>query len=740
MFAINEWLSYSNRPSVWCARLTMIYKQQLVTAIILVAAIFQISHAQPTNAESSRVKIGFDSFSYEGVDAMASNVEQGGYLNPILAGFYPDPSLCRVGKDYYLINSTFAYFPGIPIFHSTDLVNWRQLGHVIARPDQLGYDGIGVSEGIFAPAITHHDGTFYVVCTMVGGEGNFVVTATDPAGRWSDATPLNFEGIDPSLFFDDDGRAWVVNNGAPQGRPLYDGHRAIWLQEFDFDEKKMVGPRKVLVNGGVEIATKPIWIEGPHLFKRNGWYFLSCAEGGTGPGHSQVVFRSRDVEGPYLPWDKNPILTQRDLNSNEPGAVTCTGHADLEIGPDGEWWAVFLGVRPYERQYSPMGRETFLLPVTWTNDEWPTILSPAQRVPLVGKSPAGAVARPSEATPLNGTFTWRDDFDSDTLSPQWIMLREPHETWWKLNSTTGELELTPRADRLSGSGNPSYLARRVQHAQFTASLVVEAPKEPGISAGLAVFQNERHHYFLSVRRDGNTPRIDLERTRGRRTEVVESASLPVVEIVELRVQADEGKCSFAYRDVGGAVKILATDADATMLTTHVAGGFVGATVGPHVRRNELAAASTAVNSAPVSPIAGPLSWTSSDVLIEPVSDGDHELVSVKDPTVVYYNDMWHVYATTANAKGNWSMVYLTFKDWSDAANAKPYYIDKNPGLRGYHCAPQVFYFRPHKKWYLIYQSQHPQYSTTDDLSKPETWTQAGELLRVQSAGDAAAAD
>jgi alpha-N-arabinofuranosidase len=510
----------------------------------------------------------------------------GEYHNPILAGFYPDPSLCRVGDDYYLINSTFAYFPGIPIFHSTDLINWRQVGHVIHRPEQLRYDGVGVSGGIFAPAITHHNGAFYVVCTMVGGEGNFVVTAADPAGPWSDATRLRFDGIDPSLFFDDDGRAWIVNNGGPEGRPQYDGHRAIWIQEFDPVAKRMIGPRKVLVNGGVDISKHPIWIEGPHIFKRNDWYYLCCAEGGTGPQHSQVIFRSRQVDGPYEPWDKNPILTQRDLSPNESGAVTCTGHADLTPGPNGQWWSVFLGVRPYEGRFSPMGRETFLLPVTWTDDDWPVILPSGERVPLVAKSPSAADVKPSVEAPLNGAFTWRDDFDGDGLSPLWIMLREPRETWWKLNRDVGRLELMPRADKLSGSGNPSFLARRVQHPRFTASLVVDVPKEPGTSAGLAVFQNEGNYYFLSIRREGAELHVELEQARRRQSEVIASATLPVSEKIELHVQANQGKCTVGYVDASGEAKTLLADADATLLTTEVAGGFVGATVGPHARLSE----------------------------------------------------------------------------------------------------------------------------------------------------------
>jgi len=533
-------------------------------------------------SQAAPAPVAFDWFQYAGSNDVATAVTDGEYRNPILAGFYPDPSICRVGDDYYLINSTFAYFPGIPIFHSRDLLNWRQIGHVIHRPSQLRYDRVGVSGGIFAPAITHHDGTFYVVCTQVGGNGNFVVTATNAAGPWSDATELPFEGIDPSLYFDEDGRAWMVNNGAPDGQPLYEGHRAIWMQEFDCQSRKMTGPRKVLVNGGVDISKKPIWIEGPHLYKRDGWYYLCCAEGGTATDHSQVIFRSRKVDGPFEPWAQNPILTQRGLRSDAPGAVTCTGHADLVIGPDNHWWAVFLGVRPYQGRFSPMGRETFMLPVEWTEDGWPVILPKGERVPLVVKAPNQAPLKPLDSQPLNGTFTWRDDFQDSSLSPLWIMLRAPKESWWNLGG--GTLRLQPRSEELSGHGNPSFLGRRVQHPQFTASTALEVPADSGVSAGLAVFQGERFHYFAGVRRGTNAISLFLERYRGQNgRETVQNRSLPMAKSVRLRVAAQDGTCSFEYATDDGPWLSLAADQDATLLTTEVAGGFVGATVGPHAR-------------------------------------------------------------------------------------------------------------------------------------------------------------
>lgn len=530
--------------------------------------------------------VGFDWFEYAGSDkSLTREPEPGEYHNPILAGFYPDPSLCRVGADYYLVNSTFAYFPGLPIFHSRDLVNWRLIGHAIDRPGQLRYDGLAVSNGIFAPAISYHDGLFYLVCTQVGTNGNFVITAKDPAGPWSDPVALRFNGIDPSLFFDDDGRAWIVNNDGPEGAPLYDGHRAIRIQELDLKTMQVVGPRPVLVNGGVDLTAKPIWIEGPHLYKREGWYYLSCAEGGTGPGHSQVVFRSRVVTGPYAAWEKNPILTQRGLDDRVDGAVTCVGHADMEIGPDGRWWATFLGVRPYDGRYSPMGRETFLLPVEWTEDGWPVILPDlTARVPLFGPSPGGVSVVPAAELPLSGDFTWRDEFESEKLSSAWIMLRAPKETWWACDAAAGRLTLAPRAETLSGKGNPSYLARRVQHPKFSATLAVDVPSTAEVSAGLAAFQNDRHHYFLAARRDAEGALVVLERARGAAPEVMASARLPVGgNTVRLRIEADGPVCSFAFSGGDGAWSLLLANADARMLTTAVADGFVGATVGPYVR-------------------------------------------------------------------------------------------------------------------------------------------------------------
>jgi alpha-N-arabinofuranosidase len=243
----------------------------------LAALVLAGSTAVPQPALAGEARFAW--FEYIGTDG--GPLAEDEYRNPILAGFYPDPSVVRVGGDYYLVNSTFAWFPGIPVFHSRDLVHWTQIGNAIDRPGMLNFAGLSVSRGVFAPAISWHDGTFYIVNTCVDCGGNFVITARDPAGPWSDPVWLpTVEGIDPALFFDDDGSAWLVNNREPAGGSTYDGHRALWIERFDPIGLRMMGDPKMIVDGGIDLASKPVWIEGPHIYKHGGRYYLMAAEGG----------------------------------------------------------------------------------------------------------------------------------------------------------------------------------------------------------------------------------------------------------------------------------------------------------------------------------------------------------------------------------------------------------------------------------------------------------------------------
>lgn len=531
----------------------------------------------------------FDWFDYAGRDPVDATLRVGpaDYRNPILQGYYPDPSITRVGDDFYLVNSTFAYFPGIPIFHSRDLVNWTQIGNAIDRPDQLDFKRLGLSRGVFAPTIEAHGGRFYILNTCVECGDNFILTATDPKGPWSDPVflPDLNGGIDPSIFFDDDGKAWIVNNGPPEGTPLYEGHRAIWIQQYDPATGRTVGPRSVLVNGGVDIAKRPVWIEGPHLLKKDGWYYLTCAEGGTAEGHSQVVLRSRSVTGPYLPNPNNPYLTQRELPRDRAFPITSAGHADMVQTAKGDWWATFLAVRPYGDDLYNIGRETFLMPVRWV-DGWPRITDPGQAIPYVHQRPdlPHGVKGP---LPLNGPFKVREEFADKTLPREWMMLRNPRETWYRL--ADGALWLTPRTVALGDQGNPSYLGRRQQHiAAVATTRVTFTPQRDGDRAGLATLQNDAAWYALSVGRQGGRDMVLVERRVGAESvtgTVIASAPLanPGAPI-ELRVTVDGGKIGFDYATRPGRWVSLLRDADATVLSTKRAGGFVGTTMGLFARR------------------------------------------------------------------------------------------------------------------------------------------------------------
>jgi len=543
--------------------------------------------AQPVRKDAAPNTARFDWFEYAGHDSVydAHRAGPDEYTNPILAGFYPDPSITRAGDDYYLVNSTFAYFPGIPVFRSRDLVSWTQIGNVIDRPSQLRFDSLGVSRGVFAPAIAYHAGTFYVVNTCVDCGGNFLVTATNPAGPWSDPVWLGFDGIDPSLFFDDDGKAYVVNNGPPVGPPLYSGHRAIWIQELDLATKKLVGERTLIVNGGVDISTKPSWIEGPHVLKRNGRYYLIAAEGGTGDFHSEVVFGADHVRGPYTPWSGNPILTQRNLDRNRPDPITSTGHADFVTTPSGDTWAVFLGTRPYANDTYNTGRETFLMPVTW-KDGWPVLTSGQQGVPYVAPRPA-LPKQPAPSIPTHGNFAVRDDFSGRTLAPYWLQLRTPREPSVDLAGTPGWLTLAARPVALSSRGQPSFVGRRQQHLTATATTAMRwTPAKDGDRAGLVAFQGENFWYFLAVTRLNGKPVVKVIERAGRATggadSVLASAPLELPNgTLFLRIAARRGKYDFFYATAPDRWTPLLRNADGTILSTKTAGGFVGTLFGLH---------------------------------------------------------------------------------------------------------------------------------------------------------------
>jgi alpha-N-arabinofuranosidase len=389
-------------------------------------------------------------------------------------------------------------------------------------------------------------------------------------------------GIDPSLFFDDDGKAWIINNEEPAGGSTYGGHRALWVQQFNPQTLNTFGPRTMVVDGGADPAEKPIWIEGPHIFRRNGKLYLIAAEGGTSVQHSQVVFRADEVTGPWAPYSGNPILTQRHLDPGRSYPVTSAGHADFVRTPGGQWWAAFLATRPYRDNLYNTGRETFLMQVHWV-DDWPVIARGDDLIPYVASRP-DLPAQPAPPIPLTGNFTLREEFEGP-LPGYWVMMRTPGEGWYDLKAVPGAITIKARPAGIGGFAQPSYLARRQQHAHatVTAAMRFVLPGH-GDRAGLAALQNDEYYYFFGVRRIEGDIQLLLARRAGADEPVdgraIKAKSLPAASNrIELRIKAGATGYGFEYRLPDSGWRLFAGNQDGTLLSTEVAQGFVGATLG-----------------------------------------------------------------------------------------------------------------------------------------------------------------
>lgn len=413
------------------------------------------------------------------------------YSNPILPGFYPDPSITRAGDDYYLICSSFEYFPGVPIFHSTDMIHWKQIGHVLDRGSQLDTRTRRSSDGIYAPTIRYHEGTFYMITTDVRGIGNFYVTATDPAGPWSDPVKVPYGGIDPSLFFDDDGKVYVT---AQQGAD-YDSHAIQY--EIDIATGKALTEPVVIWHGD-----GGPWTEGPHLYKISGMYYIMTASGGTAKEHREIIGRSTCPYGPFERYP-DPILTHKDIDH----PIQYLGHADLVEDGNGDWWAVFLGVRLVDSEYSVLGRETFLAPVKWSEDGWPRIDNNEGTVNLEIN-----VDRVPGTTPER-LYSGTDHFNAQVLESAWIFLRNPAEGSWSLEERPGWLSIRGQAATLNEAGQTAFIGRRQQYVQAEWSTCLEfVPEEDGEEAGLCARRDEDAHYELALRRSGGRKFISARMT------------------------------------------------------------------------------------------------------------------------------------------------------------------------------------------------------------------------------------
>jgi beta-xylosidase len=470
--------------------------------------------------------------------------------NPVLPGFHPDPSVCRVGDDYYLACSSFEYFPGVPLFHSRDLVHWTQIGNVLDRPSQLRLPpGMPSSGGIYAPTLRHHDGRFWLITTNVHDHGNALYTATDPAGPWSDPIRLpGVPGIDPDLAWDDDGNCWCTTAGVNQVR-------------IDPGSGQTLGSPYRIWSGSAG-AKAP---EAPHLYRIGDYWYLLIAEGGTERCHSVAIARGRTPAGPFEACPANPILTHR--GSDHP--IQNTGHADLVRAPDDSWWMVLLGTRPGGGTpgWHVLGRETFLVQVSWV-DGWP----------VVGELASVVGTPPWPLRPGTGTHG-RDNFDLAELHPSWISVRHRPADRYTTKERGGWLTLHAGPGSLDDL-EATFLGRRQQHLCCRARTRIDAADGRG---GLAVRLDERHHYEI----EATAGRVEARARIGPLSTVVAAVDVPAGPVV-LRLEAvarevrdprdgpDTLVLGIEERD--GTRTVLA-ELDGRYLSTEVAGGFTGRVIG-----------------------------------------------------------------------------------------------------------------------------------------------------------------
>ncbi len=419
--------------------------------------------------------------------------------NPVLPGFHPDPSFLRVGDDYYLATSTFEWFPGVRIHHSRDLVNWRLLGHALTRDSQVELRGVTDSGGVWAPSLSYAEGLFWLIYTNVRTRvgafkdvGVFLATAPDILGPWSEPVFLNSIGFDPSLFHDDDGRKWIVNMMWDH-RPGRNRFAGIVLQEYNHARRSLVGPMK-------NILAKAELTEGPNLYKRNGWYYLMLAEGGTGWNHGISMARSRAITGPYELDPEPSVLTARDKPSL---SLQKAGHGELIATPQGEWFLAHLASRPIgPKRRCMLGRETCVQRVVWSADGWLRLAHGGHHPRVNLPAPLGLT---ETKWPLSAT---RDEFDSPELDAHWCALRRPaDESWLTLSERPGWLRLRGR-ESLHSLFEQSLIARRLTSVRCVAETRVDfSPKHFTQSAGLICWYDTRTHYYLRVTFDENRGRV-----------------------------------------------------------------------------------------------------------------------------------------------------------------------------------------------------------------------------------------
>lgn len=476
------------------------------------------------------------------------------YQNPIIPGFYPDPSVCRVGDDYFLVTSTFEYFPGIPVFHSRDLVNWEQIGYCIERKEQLP---MGVN--IFAPNIQYHNGIFYTITTNFGGKGgNFYVTAEKPEGPWSEPIWVDIRGIDPDLFFDEDGKSYIITS-------------LFTVYEIDLQTGKLLGEgRKIWYgNGGAAL-------EGPHIYKKDGYYYLMSAEGGTAEGHHVTIARALNIFGPYINNPANPILAHENA-AGQLNNLHGVGHADIVQASDQSWWMVFHGYRLVGNRgiHHTLGRETCLTPVSWPKNSWP-IVNGNGTVMLKMNHPT---------LPLNKTTDKpaKIDFDRLKLGMEWNFIHIPDNNNYSLEERKGYLRLKGDITTIGGNNSPTFVGRRVQDINFSATTTLEFdPKYANEEAGITLVNNGTH-FDLSITKFNGKRVVQVKLQFGANTYKSDKVIINPG-LVKLRIEGDQNEFTFLYAQGNDEFKKV-DSVLTTYLSSETVGGFTGVYVGLYATGN-----------------------------------------------------------------------------------------------------------------------------------------------------------
>lgn len=490
------------------------------------------------------------------------------YQNPILPGFYPDPSICRVGDTFYLVNSTFAYYPGVPIHESKDLVHWRQIGNILDRPDNLPLYDVHHSGGIYAPTIRYHEGTYYMITTNIGNRGNFIVTATNPAGPWSEPHWLEgADGIDPSLFFDEDGRCYYCGTkGAPDG--TYYGDNVIYIREVDLNTFSFIGEEYHAWRGALKGCE---WPEGPHIYKKDGWYYIMIAEGGTSIDHAVTISRSRSLSEPFVGCKHNPVLTHRHLGEAYP--VSAVGHADLVEDGNGNWYAVCLAMRKCDG-VTNTGRETFLCRVTW-EDGWPVFNAGEGHLLTTGELPLKEhVYQDGELGGYEADASI--DMNAEKLPFKAVTLHTPEEDFCRIGG--GKLSLQCGTNPLRAEKFVSYVGVRMTSMNYTVETEVSFEPKGAEEAGLVLLQSN----FFNLRAV-----ITLSES-GKLIKVIRGTREGEEVLKELPMEG--AACRFRMEQLGQTVNVFCDNTclatvDAHYLSTEVAGGFVGCTIGMFASAN-----------------------------------------------------------------------------------------------------------------------------------------------------------